>query len=190
MRLQRGRPWRRLLLALLEPGMHAVLVYRFGHWTLGRTAMLRWPLSALYYPLALAIRVLWGIELPRRTCIGPGLYIGHFGGIVVSSATLIGRNCSLSHGVTIGLGNRGASWGVPHIGEDVYIGPGACLYGPIRIGDNVKIGANTVVSRDVPDNAVVALDPGFRIVSMKGNRRPAAVLTPARSDTRRSASTG
>jgi serine O-acetyltransferase len=63
---------------------------------------------------------------------------------------------------------------VPVIGDDVFIAPGARLYGNIRIGNNVAIGANAVVYRDVPDDAVVVLDPGFRIVSYKGNRRDKA----------------
>lgn len=65
----------RLVLALAEPGIQAVIVYRFGRWAL------KYPLlSLIYYPLHFAIHVLWGIELPRHAEIGPGLYIGHFGG--------------------------------------------------------------------------------------------------------------
>ena len=74
--------------------------------------------------------------------------------------------------VTIGRSGHGENYGMPVIGDDVYIAPGAKLFGKIRVGDNVKIGANAVVHRDVPDNAVVA-SPGFQIVSLKGNRRRA-----------------
>jgi serine O-acetyltransferase len=109
--------------------------------------------------------------LPRRARIGPGLYIGHFGGITVSPETVMGKDCSISPGVTIGLSGKGDRLGVPVIGDDVYVAPGAKLIGKIRIGSSVKIGANAVVYRDIPDNAVVALDPGFRIVSFTGNVR-------------------
>jgi len=64
------------------------------------------------------------------------------------------------------------------IGDDVYIGPGARLFGRIRIGKNVKIGPNVVVSEDIPDNAVVVLDPGFRIISYAGNTPPAGRPKP------------
>jgi serine O-acetyltransferase len=77
---------------------------------------------------------------------------------------------------------------VPVIGDDVYIAPGACIFGAIRIGNNVRIGANAVVCKDIPDDAVVALDPGFTIISYRGNRR--GNVTPLRSDSSRSASTG
>ena len=101
--------------------------------------------------------------------IGPGLYIGHFGGIIVSSAAVIGENCNISHGVTIGAAGTRQRGGVPRIGNNVYIGPGAKVFGRITIGNNVKIGANCVVHKDVPENAVVALNPGFEIISFKGN---------------------
>lgn len=159
----------------LSPGVHAVLVYRFGRWALARPRALRLVLDPLYAVLALGVRVLWGIEISRRASIGPGLYIAHCGGLVVAANAVIGANCNLSHDVTIGRSGRGGKCGVPVIGDDVYIAPGAKVFGKIRIGDNVKIGANTVVHRDVPDDAVVALSPGFQIVSFDGNRRGAAL---------------
>ena len=159
----------------LTPGVHAVIVYRFGRWTLRQARPARWLLDPLYIVLALGVRVLWGIEISRRARIGAGLYIAHAGGIVIAAGTVIGTECNLSHDVTIGLSGRGEKGGVPVIGDDVYIAPGAKLFGKIRIGNNVKIGANTVIHRDVPSNAVVVLEPGFQIVSFKGNRRGAAL---------------
>jgi serine O-acetyltransferase len=132
-------------------------------------------LDPLYAVLNLAVRALWGIEISRHARIGPGLYIAHAGGLVIAKNAVIGANCNLSHDVTIGRAGRGEKCGVPVIGDDCYIAPGAKLFGRIRIGDNVKIGANTVVHRDVPDDAVVALSPGFQIVSFDGNRRGAAL---------------
>lgn len=180
-----GDPMYRSLHALCAPGFHAALVYRFGRWALGLRAPVRWPLDLLYQLLYLVVRVCWGIEIPRAAQIGPGLYIGHFGGIAVSRHAVIGRNCALSQQVTIGADGQGERYGAPVIGDDVYVAPGVRIYGRIRIGNNVKIGPNAVVGEDIPDDAVVALDPGYRIVSQRGNRRSAM-----RADRRRSASTG
>lgn len=109
----------------------------------------------------------YGIDIPFITQIGKGFYIGHFGCIVVNSQTVIGNNVNISQGVTIGAANRGDKAGVSVIGDGVYIGPGAKIIGAIRIGNNVAIGANAVVTHDVPDNAVVVGVPA-RIISMNG----------------------
>jgi serine O-acetyltransferase len=183
---QDGGPVRRALLALCAPGTHAVVVYRFGHWALAQPLVLRLIVDPLYQLAYLLVRVCWGIELPRAARIGGGLYIGHFGGIVVSRRAIVGRNCALTQGVTLGVSGYGQARGSPVIGDDVYIGPGARVLGPVRIGNNVMIGSNAVVYRDIPDDAVVVLDPGFRIVSYRGNRR----LGPRQADRRRTASTG
>jgi len=166
-----GSGLRRALLALCAPGFQAVAVYRFGRWALGLPALARWPLSLTYYVLYFFVRALWGIEVPRKAAIGPGLYIGHFGGIHVSGRATIGANCALSQGITIGVTGDGADCGIPVIGDDVYIAPGAKVFGRIRVGNNVKIGPNACVHRDVPDNAVLVLDPGYVILSYKGNRQ-------------------
>lgn len=171
-RMHEGSRARRVLLCVGTPGMQAVAVYRFGRWLAGQRLALRLVLEPFYRVAYLAIQVLWGIELPRSARVGPGLYIGHFGGVVVSGDAVIGANCNLSQQITIGVGGKGARSGVPVIGDDVFIAPGARLYGPIRVGNNVAIGANAVVHRDVPDDAVVVLDPGFRVISRKGNRAP------------------
>ena len=110
----------------------------------------------------------YGIDISPRMPIGPGLYIGHCGGIVISHKATIGLNCNLSHDVTIGLASRGKRAGVPTIGDNVYIGPGAKIFGAITIGNNVAIGANCVVTHDVPDNAVVVGIPAT-IASMAGS---------------------
>jgi serine O-acetyltransferase len=173
--LLRGPRLYRALNCARSPGLQAVLVYRLGHWLRHRAPLAaRLVLEPAYYVLNALVHVLWGIELPREARIGPGLYIGHFGGIAVSPRAVIGRDCNLSQDVTIGMEGRGERAGAPVIGDEVYIGPGARIFGRIRIGDNVKIGANAVVRRDVPSNAVVALDPGFRIISLEGNRHPPA----------------
>ena len=111
---------------------------------------------------------LYGISISVGTRIAPGFYIGHFGGIVVHGDTVIGPNCNISQGVTIGQTNRGERRGVPVIGSEVYLGPGAKIIGGITIGDGAAIGANAVVTRDVPPNGVAVGVPA-RIVSTRGS---------------------
>ncbi len=110
----------------------------------------------------------YGISISPATPIGPGLYIAHFGGIVVNTDAVIGRNCNLNHVVTIAQTNRGERKGVPIIGDNVYIGPGAKIIGKVKVGNNAAIGANCVVTKDVPDNAVVVGVPG-KVISHKGS---------------------
>jgi serine O-acetyltransferase len=130
--------------------------------------VLRW---LLYYPVARYMlkhyRYKLGISIPCTTQIGPGLFIGHFGGIVVNEGAVIGRNCNLSQGVTIGQSNRGARAGTPRIGDNVYIGPNATIIGNVRIGNCVAIGANAVVTKDVDDSAVVGGIPA-RVLNHAG----------------------
>lgn len=109
-----------------------------------------------------------GISIPWYSKIGSGFYIGHFGGIIVSGESIIGKNCNISQGVTIGKSNRGKRKGFPVIGDNVYIGPGAKIIGSVRVGSNAAIGANCVVVSDVPDNSVVVGVPG-RVVSHDGS---------------------
>lgn len=109
-----------------------------------------------------------GISIGAATSIGSGFYIGHFGGIVVNSRARIGDNCNISQGVTLGKANRGKNKGYPIIGDNVYIGPGAVVVGNIQVGNNVAIGANCVVTHDVPDHAVVVGIPG-RVISLDGS---------------------
>lgn len=110
----------------------------------------------------------YGIGIQYSTEIGPGFYIGHIGGIVVHNNCIIGKNCNISQGVTLGQTNRGERKGTPMIGDNVYIGPGAVVIGKIKIGNNVAIGSNCVVTKDVPDNAVVVGVPG-KVISYDGS---------------------
>lgn len=132
--------------------------------------------NKLYSPLYLIAMIIlqrrkykYGIEISPKTRIGTGFYIGHFGGIVINSQAEIGKNCNVSQGVTIGMANRGEKKGVAIIGDNVYIGPGAKIVGAVRIGNNAAIGANCVVTKDVPDNAVVVGVPG-KVISMNGSK--------------------
>lgn len=93
---------------------------------------------------------------------GPGLFIAHYGTIVVNKTTRIGKNCTINVDVNIGM--RG---GV--IGDNVYIAPGVKIIKPIHVGNNVKIGANAVVTKDIPDNCVVAGVPARIIKYIEPN---------------------
>ena len=93
------------------------------------------------------------LDIPARTEIGAGLCIHHPQNIIVAPTTTIGENCTIYHGVTVG---RGPMPGTPKIGDNVVIYAGAKILGGITIGDNVEIGANAVVTRDVPSNSVVS----------------------------------
>ncbi len=135
-------------------GFWALVVYRFGRWRYGiRLRMVRAPFSFLYKLLKFVSEMLLGIELPCETVIGRRLVIEHVGGIVISGDAVFGDDCVLRNGVTVGLRNR-SQRGSPHLGDRVDIGAGAKLLGPIRIGNDVAIGANAVVLCDVPDNCI------------------------------------
>ncbi|MCE5230918.1 serine acetyltransferase [bacterium] len=167
--MTRGTRLRRIIYCIGSPGVQATVVLRYGQWLIGKPLIVKLLLLPIYWVFSFLMRALWGIEIPRSTKIGPELYIGHYGGIIISSATVIGRRAAISHQVTIGVSGRGEKRGTPVIGDNVYIGPGAKIFGKITIGNNVKIGANAVIHKDIPDNAVVVLDPGFKIISFKGN---------------------
>lgn len=101
-----------------------------------------------YYLLS----VLIGINIPRKSVIGKGLRIHHYGCIVINNKSIIGEKCTLRHEVTIG--NRRSSDDCPIIGDNCDIGVGAKILGKIVIGNNVTIGANAVVITDIPDNSL------------------------------------
>ena len=107
----------------------------------------------------------FGIEVSLFAEVGPGLKIEHHGTIFVNGQARIGKRCTLCQGVTIGEYK-----GAPTLGDFVFVGPGAKVIGGIRVGDNTIIGANCVVTKDVPENAVVVGVPG-KVISLQGNLR-------------------
>lgn len=146
-----------------EQGLWAIAVYRFGQWVRGiPIPIVSHLLKVFAFLLFKSIEVWTGISLPASARIGKGFYVGHFGGIILHSDVVMGENCSIGPGVLIGTRGGGRK-GVPVIGDNVYIGVGAKVLGPITIGNNVKIGANAVVLNSVPDNATVVGIPA-RIV--------------------------
>jgi serine O-acetyltransferase len=135
-------------------GFWVMVVYRFGRWRYElRPVFLRKLGSALYKFLYKAVQVLTGIELPCEVKVGRGFVIDHFGGIVVSGYASFGDDCRIRSGVVVGLRHVDEPC-APRIGNNVDIGAGAKLLGPITVGDNVVIGANAVVITDIPPNSV------------------------------------
>lgn len=134
-------------------GFWVMLVYRFGRWRYGvRPALLRRMFSLVYKLLYKFVQILTGVEFPCEVPVGRNFVIDHFGGIVVSGFARFGDNCRIRNGVVVGLAKVDDPC-APTIGNNVDIGTGAKLLGRITIGDNVLIGANAVVVRDVPPNS-------------------------------------
>lgn len=106
-------------------------------------------------------KIKYSIDISFRAKIGRGLYIGHFGNIVIHGDSVLGDFCNLSQGVTIGVINHGKNKGVPTIGNSVFLGPGACVLGKIYISDYVTIGANSVINFNVPEKSTVLPSPSF-----------------------------
>ena len=106
----------------------------------------------------------YGFQIPIETKIGIGLYIGHFGTIIINKDVVIGNNCNLSPNVIIGQANRGKFKGSPIIGDRVWIGTGAIIVGKITIGTNVLISPNAFVNINIPDNSIVIGNPA-KIIS-------------------------
>lgn len=109
----------------------------------------------------------YGFQISPYATIGRGLYLGHFGHIIVSDKTKIGDNVNLAPGVVIGRTNRGEKKGDPTIGSKVWIGSHAVVVGGITIGNNVLIAPNAYVNQDVPDNSIVIGNPCRIIQSEK-----------------------
>ncbi|SEN60490.1 serine O-acetyltransferase [Sphingomonas gellani] len=125
-------------------------------------------LYPLFKLLLLRARYKYGIAIPEYTVIGPGFFINRFGGIYVNGDVVIGRNVNYTHGAMLGQLNRGPRAGNPVLGDRVLIASGAKIIGRIRIGHDCSIGANAVVTKDVPDTGVVGGVPA-KLLSMGGS---------------------
>jgi serine O-acetyltransferase len=137
---------------LREQSIWAIWIYRFGRRIDRRpVGLVKRLLTVWYWVLFRWVETITGISLPKSVQIGPGLRIWHFGGIFIHADAVIGSNCTLRQGVTIG--NRHAGGAVPVVGNDVELGAYAQVLGGIRIGNGCKIGAMAVVLTDMPDGA-------------------------------------
>jgi serine O-acetyltransferase len=147
------------------PGVHALIMHRFSHWLW--TLRFYW-LARLSSHLA---RWLTGIEIHPGAVIGRRVFIDHGMGVVIGETAVIGDDCTLYHGVTLG----GTSWNKgkrhPTLEPGVVIGAGAKVLGPITIGANAKIGSNAVVVKDVPANATAVGIPARILDEAKSQQR-------------------
>jgi serine O-acetyltransferase len=147
------------------PGLHAVLIYRLAHWFWRRRMFL------LGRFVSHVGRFLTGIEIHPGAMIGKAFFIDHGMGVVIGETAEIGDNVTIYHGVTLG----GTTWQKgkrhPTIGNNVVIGTGAKVLGPVRIGENTRIGANSVVISDIPPSSIVVGIPGKVVFRVEGERR-------------------
>lgn len=160
-----------LTMFIICPGVLAGLTYRIGHWLWSYSGPLTIVMPvcrAVYIVFSRFSEIITGIRVAPRARIGPGLYIGHADGVVVGGGVVMGSNCNIQQGVTIGTSSRGERQGSPTIGNRVYFGPGAKVFGSIRVGDDVAIGANAVVTKSLPQRAVAVGIPA-RANSYKGS---------------------
>lgn len=149
-----------LEVALTYPGFHALLLHRLSH--------LLWRLHLKLFArlLAMVARLLTGIEIHPAAVIGAYCFIDHGLGVVIGETAVIGKRCTLYQGVTLGGMSTEKGKRHPTIGNDVVVGAGAMLLGPITVGDRARIGANAVVLKDVPADAVM--------VGIPAREKPAA----------------
>ena len=145
------------------PGVHALLAHRIAH------ALVRAGVPLLPRAIAYATRTLTGVEIHPAARIGRGLFIDHGMGVVIGETAEIGDDVTMYQGVT--LGGTGFARGKRHptVQDNVTIGSGAKLLGPITIGHGAKVGANAVVIHDVPPNSTVVGNPG-QVVRVDGMR--------------------
>lgn len=148
-----------------RPGFHALAVHRFGNWRMTvEPRIARAPLSLTYRVLERACRIAYGIELPYSTKVGRRVVIEHHGGIVVHGASVIGDECRLRQGVTIGARDVATRNEAPVLESGVDVGAGAVILGGITVGSDARVGANAVVLDDVPPRALAVGVPA-RIVT-------------------------
>jgi serine O-acetyltransferase len=163
----------RLEVVLCYPGFHALLYYRLGHWLWQRG----WHLAGRF--VSHVGRVLSGIEIHPGARIGKRLFIDHGMGVVIVETAEIGDDCTLYHGVTLGgtrpTREQGGQKRHPTIGNDVIVGSGAQVLGPIRVGDGARIGAASVVLKAVPDGATMVGNPARQV----GRRSEVGEAPPA-----------
>ncbi len=152
---------------LLRPGFKYAFWMRTARYFKAKGAA-GWPFYVISRSILNHYQFKYGISIPYNTEIGPGFYIGHFGGIVINHEVVIGANCNISQGVTLGAKYGGKFPGNPRIGNNVYIGPHAVVIGGITIGDHVAIGANCVVAQPVANAGVVVGSAG-EVISYNGS---------------------
>jgi serine O-acetyltransferase len=144
--------------SLLDPAFVSLAIHRYGRWTMElKNPAARWFSSKLYGLMKFLILNVTKVWIPPQVTLGEDFHIIHAEGMLsIHPDVTIGDRCGIMHNVTIGT-NMGP--GVPVIGNDVFIGVNSTVLGRIRIGDRVRIGANTAVTTNVPSDSVVIGSP-------------------------------
>lgn len=150
-------PWYVIESLLFDNGYQAVVLHRVAHWFKSRRIPVLGPM------IARCNQFLTGVEIGSGAVIGPGLLISHGMGIVIGGYARIGRNAILLHQVTIGSPDPSRIEKMPVIGDNVFIGAGAKVIGPISVGDDVFIGVNAIVARDIPNGSRVLCTAGIEV---------------------------
>jgi serine O-acetyltransferase len=153
---------------LCYPGVHALAFHRLAHWMWRRG----WKIPARF--LSNIGRFLTGIEIHPAAKLGPGLFIDHGMGVVIGETAEVGENVTLLQGVTLGGTSLKREKRHPTLGNNVVVGAGAKIIGGFKIGDGSRIGAGSVVVREVPTNSVVVGVPG-RVTYRDGQRVAGAI---------------
>ncbi|WP_213974068.1 serine O-acetyltransferase EpsC [Tepidanaerobacter acetatoxydans] len=143
---------------LCYPGFHAILLHRMAH------SFYKHNLILIARLISQINRFLTGIEIHPGAKIGKGFFIDHGMGVVIGETTEIGDNVTLYQGVTLGGTGKEKGKRHPTLGNNIVVGSGAKVLGPVKIGDNSKIGAGAVVLKDVPSNSTVVGIPGKAVV--------------------------
>lgn len=152
-----------LVIFLSYPGLHAKWMHSLEHWLWGHD------LKGIARVLSQITRFVTGVEIHPAAQIGRRLFIDHAMGVVIGETAVVGDDCVLYQGVTLGGTGNESGKRHPTLGNGVHVGSGAKVLGNISIGDNVRIGGNSVVVKDVPTNCTVVGIPG-RIVRRNGCR--------------------
>jgi serine O-acetyltransferase len=151
-----------------EPGFRFTYHLRNVAYYAGRKRSL-WGFAYTYNRILLQrYRFKYGFDISPTTSIGPGLYIGHFGGVVISPYAILGSNINIAQGVTIGAESRGPRKGAPTLEDRVWVGANAIIVGKITIGHDALIAPGAFVNFDVPSMAVILGNPG-KVVSTSGS---------------------
>jgi serine O-acetyltransferase len=154
-----------IVMVCTQQGLWALFSYRFFNsiYTSSLPKIFKIPLLFIGVLKQKGVEIVTGITLPYAAQIGEGLYIGHHSGIIINAGAVIGENCNISQGVTIGVSGKGIHRGAPVIGDDVYIGANATVAGKITIGNKVVVGANSLVTSDVGSGVTVLGVPAVEI---------------------------
>lgn len=154
-----------LLLVLTQQGLWAIITYRFyNHIYESKVPSFLKKIMLFFGVIAQKwIEIVTGIQLPYSAKVGNSFYIGHFGHIIINANAVIGNNCNISQGVTIGVSGRGENRGVPVLQDNIYVGANVTVAGKINIGSNSVLGANSLVVKDVDANTTVLGVPAVKI---------------------------